>query len=385
MASRRVDNDMLEDSREAARRRLARRQAARAGASSGEERDGDRETGFSRAGRARRSPARSARSASSGSSPLRSDGHSSDVRVIHIPRAVIIVAGVFLLVALFAGIGAIERSCSRQDEPEPIGVEQVEQEPEPAPAPEQADFSLLPADLSDEDADALKAQASDSRIVYIVNNRQRYVDAFGEERATKLLQLVAQEPESLDFVAALLDSYPQSSAKPYEEKVSKGTVPLLMQWDERWGYTEYCAGPFGSTGCCPTSLSMVYMGLTGKTDKTPADMAVLATENGYAADGEGTIGSFLTDMAPSLGLQCELFTPSSDALLTYLESGYAVIVNVGPGDFTTAGHFFVATGVASDGSIRINDPYSKTNSSVTWDADRLTNQSIAMYALKAQS
>lgn len=385
MLSRRVDNDMLEDSREAARRRLARRQAARAGASSNEERGDDREANSSRAGKVRRAPARNARSASSGPCSSRSDGHSSDVRVIHIPRAAIIAAGIFLLVALFAGVGAIERSCSYQDEPEPIGVEQVGQEPEPEPAPEQADFSLIPADLSDEDVDALKAQASDSRIIYIVNNRQRYVDTFGEERATKLLQLVAQEPESLDFVAALLDSYPQSSAKPYEEKVSKGTVPLLMQWDERWGYTEYCAGPFGSTGCCPTSLSMVYMGLTGKTDKTPADMAVLATENGYAADDEGTIGAFLTDMAPSLGLQCESFAPSSDALLTYLESGYVVIVNVGPGDFTTAGHFFVATGVAADGSIRINDPYSKANSSVTWDADRLTNQSIAMYALKAQS
>lgn len=383
MVSRRVDNDMLEDSREAARRRLARRQAARAGASSNEERGDGREANSSRAGKVRRAPARNARSASSGPCSSRSDGHSSDVRVIHIPRAAIIAAGIFLLVVLFAGVGAIERSCSHQDEPEPIGVEQVGQEPEPAP--EQADFSLIPADLSDEDVDALKAQASDSRIIYIVNNRQRYVDTFGEERATKLLQLVAQEPESLDFVAALLDSYPQSSAKPYEEKVSKGTVPLLMQWDERWGYTEYCAGPFGSTGCCPTSLSMVYMGLTGKTDKTPADMAVLATENGYAADDEGTIGTFLTDMAPSLGLQCESFAPSSEALLTYLESGYVVIVNVGPGDFTTAGHFFVATGVATDGSIRINDPYSKANSSVTWDADRLTNQSIAMYALKAQS
>ena len=132
------------------------------------------------------------------------------------------------------------------------------------------------------------------------------------------------------------------------------------------------------------SFHGVY-GADGQTDKTPADMAELATQNGYAADDEGTIGSFLTDMAPSLGLQCEFFAPSSASLLTYLESGYVVIVNVGPGDFTTAGHFFVATGEASDGSVKIHDPYSNANSSVTWDADVLANQSIAMYAFKAQS
>ena len=45
----------------------------------------------------------------------------------------------------------------------------------------------------------------------------------------------------------------------------------------------------------------------------------------------------------------------------------------------------MATGEASDGSVKIHDPYSNANSSVTWDADVLANQSIAMYAFKAQS
>lgn len=369
MVSKRAKNDRVDDSREAARQRLERRRA-RSDASSGNG-DGARKAGSSR----------------SSALNVRPSAASSNVRVIHIPRPLVIAAGVLFLVALFAGVNAIEHSCARENAVDPIEADagQPTQNEEPAPEPEQADLSLLPADLPQEDVDSLTAQASDSRIVFIVNNRQQYVDAFGEERATKLLQLAAREPDAVDFVASLLDSYPAPSGKPYEEQVSKGNIPLLFQWDERWGYVEYCAGPFGSTGCCPTSLSMVYMGLTGKTDKTPADMAELATQNGYAADDEGTIGSFLTDMAPSLGLQCEFFAPSSALLLTYLESGYVVIVNVGPGDFTTAGHFFVATGEASDGSVKIHDPYSNANSSVTWDADVVANQSIAMYAFKAQS
>ncbi|MBS6941776.1 MAG: C39 family peptidase, partial [Slackia piriformis] len=183
--------------------------------------------------------------------------------------------------------------------------------------------------------------------------------------------------------AGLLDAYPSAASASYDEAVEKGSVPLLYQWDTRWGYREYCAGPIGTTGCCPTSLSMVYMGLTGKSDKTPADMAAIAAENGYAEDGQGTYATFLTDMAGQFGLQCEQFTPSTQNFLTYLQSGYVVICNVGPGDFTDSGHFFVATGLADDGTVEINDPYSSVRSAETWDAERIANQSIGMYAFRA--
>ena len=158
---------------------------------------------------------------------------------------------------------------------------------------------------------------------------------------------------------------------------------LPSQWDERWGYVDYCGSALGLTGCCPTSLSMVYMGLTGKTDKTPADMAALATEDGYAIEGSGTVGDFLLDEASSLGLTCQYFWPSSASLEWYLENGFVVIVNVGPGDFTDGGHFFVAYGMASDGSVKINDPYSSVNTEKGWDADVIASQSMAMYAFKA--
>ena len=145
-------------------------------------------------------------------------------------------------------------------------------------------------------------------------------------------------------------------------------------------------GRLGARGVAPTSLSMVYMGLTGKTDKTPADMAELATQNGYAADDEGTIGCVSDGHGAKPRSAMRILRASSASLLTYLkESGYVVIVNVGPGDFTTAGHFFVATGEASGRVRQDHDPYSNANSSVTWDADVVANQSIAMYAFKAQS
>ena len=55
-----------------------------------------------------------------------------------------------------------------------------------------------------------------------------------------------------------------------------GTVPLLMQWDERWGYESYGSGLIGWTGCGPTCLSMAAVGLTGDTGWNPAKVAAFS-------------------------------------------------------------------------------------------------------------
>ena len=47
---------------------------------------------------------------------------------------------------------------------------------------------------------------------------------------------------------------------------------------------------------------------------------------------------------------------------------------MGPGDFTTSGHFVVLTGVDSDGKITVNDSNSKKNSNKTWKIDDLMSQ-----------
>ena len=36
-----------------------------------------------------------------------------------------------------------------------------------------------------------------------------------------------------------------------------GSVPLFLQWDERWGYRSYGGDFLAVTGCGPTALSMV--------------------------------------------------------------------------------------------------------------------------------
>lgn len=304
---------------------------------------------------------------------------------ISLPRPVVIALGVIVLVLLFAAVGAMERSCSAGPETaSPIEIQTQAQEnaQENQPEPEQADLSKIPASIDPEVRSALvELAASDERVAHAVNT---IGDAVADEtEQVKMLELAVEDPQAIDFVAGMAEGYPAGAGKAFDDAVEKGEIPLLMQWDERWGYTEYCGMSFASAGCCPTSLSMVYMGLTGKTDMTPYDMGVLATEGGYAVDQQGTIGDFLVDEASGLGLTCERFNPSANALLTYLQSGYTVICNVGPGDFTESGHFFVITGLDGDGKLEVNDPYSSVRSAKAWDVDAVVGQTIAFYAFKA--
>jgi hypothetical protein len=82
-------------------------------------------------------------------------------------------------------------------------------------------------------------------------------------------------------------------------------------------------------------------------------------------------------------MNCEMLYPTSEVITDALSSGKVIIANLGPGLFTEHGHFFVLAGLADDGKVIINDPYSVVRSSQTWDADTIANESIALYAFSA--
>lgn len=130
----------------------------------------------------------------------------------------------------------------------------------------------------------------------------------------KLLKLALKEPAAVQYVYDFLDHWgTDTTGQAYTEDVAKGTYPELYQWDERWGYVSYANLPLGLSGCGPTSLSMAYMGLTGKTDKTPADMAKYSADHGYVVDG-ATSSELFTSGLDDLGLTSETLTVSTDAL-----------------------------------------------------------------------
>ncbi|MBD5135891.1 MAG: hypothetical protein HDT39_08015 [Lachnospiraceae bacterium] len=57
-----------------------------------------------------------------------------------------------------------------------------------------------------------------------------------------------------------------------------------------------------------------------------------------------------------------------------LESGRPIICIMGPGDFTTEGHFIVLCSIDDNGNVKVNDPNSKKRSKKKWNLEKLMPQ-----------
>jgi hypothetical protein len=237
-------------------------------------------------------------------------------------------------------------------------------------------YSLLEATYAEQLMDAAH---TDTDAAWIVSHIDQYaVD--GSIVQYKLLKLAAVEPRARSFVRNWSEQYPSDQAESCSSNEDDRAVPRLYQWDARWGYTLYCNTTFALTGCCPTSLAMVYQGLTGASDKSPYDMGVLANERGYMDSYNGTDTAFLTNCASELGLRCTTISVSADFITSTLAAGQVIICNVGPGDFTTGGHFIVLAGLDSNGNVVVNDPFSAERSAESWSAETIASQTKALFA-----
>jgi hypothetical protein len=64
-----------------------------------------------------------------------------------------------------------------------------------------------------------------------------------------------------------------------------------------------------------------------------------------------------------------------------VEADIPVIIVVGPGDFTTSGHFLVVTGY-ENGKFRLNDPNSRANSQKLWAYDDIKDQIRNLWSIQ---
>lgn len=207
----------------------------------------------------------------------------------------------------------------------------------------------------------------------IYDNREQYSE--------HLLSLVCNNPEMADFVKNYNDAeHTAKGGLTRKEKMQK--IPLLLQWDKRWGYMDYGDNVLGLSGCAPTCLSMVVIGLTGNDAMTPDKIAQFATQNGYYVKGTGTSWSIMTEGAKELGVQGTQISLSQNRIKGDLESGHPIICSVGPGDFTTEGHFIVLTRY-EDGKIKVNDPNCRARSTL-WEYEELQGQIRNLWAFEKE-
>lgn len=196
----------------------------------------------------------------------------------------------------------------------------------------------------------------------------------------KLKEMAQKNSETIDFVY----NYPQLKDEVWNidltEESQSDQVPLLMQWDERWGYITYNGGMMGYGGCGPTTLSMVVLYLTRDASATPAAVAAYAESAGYCVPGSGSTWSLIKEGCEHYGLHASEVAMVENRIRDKLDEGCPVVVNVGPGDFTDSGHYMVIVGYDDQGFI-INDPNSCTNSEKRWTFDQLNGQVRNLWAM----
>lgn len=204
----------------------------------------------------------------------------------------------------------------------------------------------------------------------------------GKEYPKKLVEMAQNNAETIDFVYHYPERKNERPRISLHDEMQEEGVPLLMQWDERWGYQNYANGPVGYTGCGPTCLSMAALYLTRNDKWNPARVAEMAEKNGYAVEGKGSSWTLISEGSRKIGLKAEMLPLSKSAMLSHLDAGELIILVVGPGDFTRSGHFLVVTGYEQAG-FRINDPNSRENSGKVWSYTSLKGQIRNLWAISA--
>ena len=195
-----------------------------------------------------------------------------------------------------------------------------------------------------------------------------------------LVETAEKCPQTLDYVY----NYPELKDRRFDIDLSadaqSGTVPLFIQWDERWGYEPYGSGFIGTSGCGPTCLSMAAVYLTKNAAYSPLFVARLAKKNGYCVPGNGSSWTLISEGSALLGLSATELPLWEQSMKNALDSGAVIILALGPGDFTSSGHFVVITGYDSSG-FTVNDPNSPDNSAKHWTYDRLSPQISNLWSL----
>ncbi|MFT4452083.1 C39 family peptidase [Parvimonas sp. G1425] len=150
----------------------------------------------------------------------------------------------------------------------------------------------------------------------------------------------------------------------------KRDIPYYLQWDRRWGQKKYTDENIAINGCGPTSMAMVISGLLKDDSITPVEMAKYEEY----AEGSGTGWQYFTEVPQKYGIKVKELSTNEKIYKDELKNGRPIIANVGPGDFSSIGHYIVLVGVDEDGMFIINDSSSPTNTNEKWSFERLKPQ-----------
>ena len=176
---------------------------------------------------------------------------------------------------------------------------------------------VVPEKLSTEEARErfLDYTDMDSRFLDIYNNYTDYPES--------LIKSLANNPELLSYTLKYNFAARKVTGGFTEDEINS-SLPLLLQWDERWGYTNYGSDCLGITGCAPTCLSMVILGLTKNENATPDAIACYSLNNGFYSYGDGTYWSLIPNACEYYGLNAYEISMSKETIFDELQNGHPI-------------------------------------------------------------
>ena len=217
----------------------------------------------------------------------------------------------------------------------------------------------------------------------------RWLEKHADEFPSHKIEYAENNPGLIDFLYRYAFGEKESSSEEsgdrgLTEDEKKAYAPVLLQWDDRWGFHPYGTSVLGLTGCGPTCLAMVVDSLSEDADVTPAEAADFATKQDLYEYGVGTRWGIWSAGAAEYGLECETVSADFDTVLGELSQNAMVVCSVGPGVFTPGGHFIVIVG-QEEGKLEIRDPNNFQNSTRLWDWDEFSSQIKHCWSFKGKS
>lgn len=188
----------------------------------------------------------------------------------------------------------------------------------------------------------------------------------GRERAYSFDKVTTQQLEAffrLDKLNPASQTFPTSEVQAC--KSITGNVNGFFQFSQcsgSWATKAYgsCSGgsTIGSSACGPTSLAAVLnhyknKGQTKPNDKVknltinPETMANLSVELKMRVCGSGTSSAFFAEVAAMYGLKAQQVSGWNN-IASEINAGHPVVASMGPGKFTTGGHFIVLHKIQGD-------------------------------------
>lgn len=217
----------------------------------------------------------------------------------------------------------------------------------------------------------------------------RWLEKHADDFPAHKIEYAKNNPGLIDFLYRYEAGQKESRLASEEpsgltEEEENMYAPVLLQWDDRWGFHPYGSSVMGLTGCGPACLAIVINSLAEDQNVTPADIADFATEHDLYEYGVGTSWGLWHEGAQAYGLEEKTVAADYDIILGELKDSALIVCSVGPGVFTPGGHFIVIAG-QKEGQLEIRDPNNLQNSSRLWDWEEFADQIKHCWSFKAEN